>query len=292
MSREVSKAVFPVAGLGSRFLPATKASPKEMLPIVDKPIIQFAVEEAIDAGITEMVFVTGRTKRAIEDHFDRSVEMELELEQRGKTQLLEELRAILPPHVNCIYIRQAKPLGLGHAVLCARPAIGDHPFAVILPDDLIRNNGRGCVGQMVDAYQNVGGSLLAVQQVERELTDQYGIVSAESPNQRLSRIHGIVEKPAPADAPSTLGVVGRYLLTPEIFDYLETQSRGAGDEIQLTDAIGRMLDSQAVYAYQFEGKRFDCGSKIGFLEATLDVALSRDDLGPELRKILAGLNPR
>jgi UTP--glucose-1-phosphate uridylyltransferase len=285
----VRKAVFPVAGLGTRFLPATKASPKEMLPVVDKPIIQYAVEEAIAAGITDLIFVTGRTKRAIEDHFDRSPELELELAQRGRTQMLEQVRAMLPDGVNCIYIRQAEPLGLGHAVLCARPVVGNEPFAVVLPDDLIHDPGQGCVAQLSEQFARTGASLVAVEDVPADATDKYGIVSVDDASQRLSRMRGIVEKPAPAAAPSTLGVVGRYLLTPAIFEHLVHTPRGAGGEIQLTDAIASLLQHEPVDAFRFRGRRFDCGSKLGFLEATLCLALEHEDLRGPLRAILRAL---
>ena len=289
MIPRVRKAVFPVAGLGTRFLPATKASPKEMLPVVDKPIIQYAAEEAIAAGITDLIFVTGRTKRAIEDHFDRSPELEFELEQRGRGEMLEQVRAMLPDGVHCIYIRQAEPLGLGHAVLCARPVVGDEPFAVVLPDDLIHHPAQGCVAQLVEQFASTGASLVAVEDVPADATDKYGIVSVDDPAQRLSRMRGIVEKPTPAVAPSTLGVVGRYLLTPAIFEHLERTPRGTGGEIQLTDAIASLLESEPVDAFRFHGQRFDCGNKLGFLEATLRLALEREDLGGPLRAILRTL---
>ena len=279
MTQPVRKAVFPVAGLGTRFLPATKASPKEMLPVVDKPLIQYAAEEAVAAGITDLIFVTGRTKRAIEDHFDRSVELETELGQRGKTQMLEMAARVLPAGVNCIYIRQAEPLGLGHAVLCARPAVGHEPFAVLLPDDLISNHGAGCTEQLVRAHRRTGRSILAVQQVAAEDTDKYGIVRSLDAGEALTRIDAIVEKPAPADAPSDLGVVGRYVLTASIFDHLERTERGAGGEIQLTDGIASLLGDEDVYAFAFEGTRYDCGSKHGFLEATVELALEHPEVG-------------
>ncbi len=283
----INKAVFPVAGLGTRFLPATKANPKEMLPIVDKPLIQYAVEEAVEAGITQMIFITGRNKRSIPDHFDKAYELEAELEERGKNQLLEIVRSIIPDHVTCIYIRQAVTLGLGHAVLCARPVVGNEPFAVLLADDLMHNpDGRGCTGQMVDAFNTHGSSLLAVQTVAPEHTDRYGIVDAESWQPRLSRVRDIVEKPAPADAPSTLGVVGRYILTPRIFDRLEETPRGAGGEIQLTDAIAMLLKEEEVLAYEFEGKRYDCGDKLGYLKATVEFGLQHEELGDGFRDYL------
>lgn len=290
MSARVTKAVFPVAGLGTRFLPATKASPKEMLPVVDKPIIQYAVEEAVEAGIRDLVFVTGRTKRAIEDHFDRSPELEWELGQRGKIEVLDAVRSILPAEVNCVYIRQAEPLGLGHAVLCARPAVGDNPFAVILPDDLIYHPSQGCVAQMVEVFESSGSSLIAVEDVDPAETDKYGIVEVPNPGERAPAITGIVEKPAPADAPSNLGVVGRYLLTPRIFDFLANQRTGAGGEIQLTDSIARLLEVETVQAYRFDGRRYDCGDKLGFLEATVRIALEREDLGADFRRVLAQID--
>ena len=287
MSVAVRKAVFPVAGLGTRFLPATKASPKEMLPVVDKPLIQYAVEEAVAAGITELIFITGRTKRSIEDHFDRSVELETELDARGKRAILDEVRGILPPGVTCVYIRQAEPLGLGHAVLCARPAVGGEPFAVLLPDDLIDNDGMGCVAQMIVAHRRTGRSILAVEAVAADATEKYGIVSAVDTTEALTRITAIIEKPEPAAAPSNLGVVGRYVLTPSIFDHLERTERGAGGEIQLTDGIASLLGEEDVYAYAFEGTRFDCGSKAGFLRATVELALKHPRVGADFRGYLA-----
>jgi len=289
MNHQVRKAVFPVAGLGTRFLPATKASPKEMLPVVDKPVIPYAVAEAIDAGITEMIFVTGRTKRAIEDHFDRSPELEIELAQRGREELLDMLRSMLPTNVSCLYIRQPEPLGLGHAVLCALPAVGDEPFAVVLPDDLIHHPSRGCLAQMIDEFDDTCSAVLAVQDVPADATDQYGIISADEPSRQLSRVRAIVEKPPPQDAPSTLAVVGRYLLPPAIFEHLLRTPRGAGGEIQLTDAISALLQDSKVNAFRFEGRRFDCGSKIGFLEATVPLALERDDLKEPFRAVLGTL---
>ena len=276
-----------MAGLGTRFLPVTKASPKEMLPVVDKPIIQYAAEEAIAAGITELIFITGRTKRAIEDHFDRSVELEAELEARGKTRWLEALRQMIPDGVSCIYIRQPEPRGLGHAVLCAKPAVGDEPFAVILPDDMIDDGGRGCLAQMVDEFDGAGCSLVAVESVPRDQTDRYGIVSASGDDQRSPQVEGIVEKPAPADAPSNLAVVGRYILTPAIFTELEDTAAGSGGEIQLTDAIAGLLRSETVRAFRFEGRRYDCGSKLGFLEATLAYAAKHPEIGERFRRLLS-----
>jgi UTP--glucose-1-phosphate uridylyltransferase len=251
-----------------------------MLPVVDKPLIQYAVEEAVTAGVKDLIFVTGRSKRSIEDHFDKSVELEAELESRGKTGLLEAVRGILPPDVTCLYIRQAEPLGLGHAVLCARPAVGDEPFAVILPDDLIDDGDRGCLSQMAEAFERDAHSLVAVEQVSRENTERYGVVSlrdgaAEGP---VCPMTGIVEKPRPELAPSNLGVVGRYVLVPEIFDVLESTPRGAGGEIQLTDAIARIVETGRVSAFRFAGKRYDCGSKVGFLEATVELALKHPEV--------------
>ena len=279
MPKPIRSAVFPVAGRGTRFLPVTKASPKEMLPIVDKPLIQYAVEEALDAGVTKLVFVTGSSKRAIEDHFDTDAELERVLTESGKTDLLQSIRSIVPDGVSCIYIRQGEPLGLGHAVLCARPAVGDEPFFVHLADDLILSD-TGCLAQMSSQYDEHGGSVIAVETVPHEDTQRYGIVAVDDDN----RITEIVEKPAPEDAPSDSAVVGRYLLAPDIFDKLETTERGAGGEIQLTDAIADLLDESAVYAYAFEGTRYDCGSKLGYLKATLAYGLSRPDTGPALRK--------
>lgn len=282
MKQKLRKAVFPVAGLGTRFLPATKALPKEMLPVVDKPLIQYAVEEAVEAGIDHLVFVTGHTKKAIEDHFDRSPELEAALETRGRDEQLERVRGILPSRATCLYIRQPAPLGLGHAVLCARPAIGDEPFAVILPDDLVVCDGPGCIAQMARRFESTGSSLVAVESVPREETDRYGIVSLASPDEGGGPIRGIVEKPAPAEAPSTLGVVGRYVLTPGIFDALENTAAGAGGEIQLTDAISALLEREPAGAFPFGGTRYDCGSKGGFLAANITLALRR----PELRAIV------
>ncbi len=287
MTKPLTKAVFPVAGLGTRFLPATKASPKEMLPVVDKPIIQYAVEEAVAAGIKDLIFVTGRTKRSIEDHFDKAVELEAELEARGKAQLLDSVRSIVPDDVSCIYIRQSEPLGLGHAVLCAKPAIGNEPFAVILPDDLIDNDaGKGCIAQMVDGFAAHQCSILAVQKVNKEDTEKYGIVSVSDDDEAMSQIKSIVEKPPPSEAPSTLAVVGRYVLTPGVLDELERTGRGAGGEIQLTDAIASLVAKETVMSLQFAGDRFDCGSKLGFLQATVELALKHPDIGESFRAYL------
>ena len=270
--KPVRKAVFPVAGLGTRFLPATKAMPKEMLPIVDKPLIQYAVEEAAAAGITQMIFVTGRSKRSIADHFDRAPELEAELAAKGKYELLEVVRNISPETESFVYTRQAEPLGLGHAVLCAESIVGSEPFAVILADDLI-DADRSVVGQLADARAaRGGGNVVAVEDVPRAETNRYGIVSSEPIDGRTSRMSHIVEKPAPDEAPSTLAVVGRYVLEPEIFGHLRTIPRGAGGEIQLTDAIAGMLSSDTTFAYRYEGRRFDCGSKEGFVAATVHFA--------------------
>ena len=273
--KKIHKAVFPVNGMGTRFLPATKAMPKEMLPVVDMPLIQYAVTEAAAAGITEMIFVTGRNKRAIEDHFDFNAELERELEEKGKNQLLDMVRSIVPAGVNCVYIRQPKALGLGHAVLCAKPAVGDDPFAVLLPDDLV-DSKRSCIGQLMDVRQvNGGGSVLAVQDVAPEDTNKYGIVSVYDASLQTSRMRGIVEKPDPKVAPSRMAVIGRYVFEPEIFDYLEKVTVGVGGEIQLTDAIASSLIDVKTFAHRFEGIRFDCGSKQGFLDATIHFARKR-----------------
>jgi len=281
----IRTAVFPVAGRGTRFLPATKASPKEMLPIVDKPLIQYAVEEAVQAGATKLVFVTGSSKRAIEDHFDTDPELERALTESGKDELLEMVRNTLPPGVDCVFIRQGVPHGLGHAVLCARPAVGDEPFFVHLADDLI-DAEVPCLKQMAAEYADHGGSVLAVQEVPRDKTSSYGIVAVEEEAPGRQRIRQMVEKPAPEEAPSTLAVVGRYLLEPVVFEKLETTGRGAGGEIQLTDAIAAMLDTNPVYAYTFEGTRYDCGSKLGYLEATVELALKHPTLGGPFREYL------
>ena len=284
----IRAAVFPVAGRGTRFLPATKASPKEMLPIVDKPLIQYAAEEALSAGARTLVFITGSSKRAIEDHFDSDHELEAALAAQGKQDLLDSLRGILPAEANCVYIRQPAPLGLGHAVLCARPVVGHEPFFVHLADDLI-DASVPCLKQMADVYAERQASVLGVQEVPRNQTDSYGIVAVGASEGRLSRLKSIVEKPKPAVAPSTLAVVGRYVLTPRVFEKLETTERGAGGEIQLTDAIAALLADEAVYAYQFEGKRYDCGSKLGYLQATVEYALNHSALGREFEKYLLAL---
>jgi UTP--glucose-1-phosphate uridylyltransferase len=285
--QKITKAVFPVAGLGTRFLPATKASPKEMLPIVDKPLIQYAVEEAVAAGITDLIFITGRGKRAIEDHFDKAYELEAELQAHGKNKLLKEVRGLLPDGVTCAYIRQAEALGLGHAVMCARHMVGDEPFAVILADDLI-DAQVPVMKQMAQVHAKHGGSVIAVQDVPRADTALYGIVSAEPMSPGLSRMSAIVEKPKAEEAPSTLGVVGRYILSPRIFHFLENLRPGAGREIQLTDAIGRLLREESVVAYEFQGRRYDCGSKLGYLQATVIYALKHPELADDFRAFLDG----
>jgi len=289
LSSTIRYAVFPVAGKGTRFLPATKASPKEMLPVVDKPLIQYAVEEAIQAGANNLVFITGRNKRAIEDHFDTDPELELLLASKDKEALLEMVRNTVPPHVNCIYVRQGEPLGLGHAVLCARPVVGDRPFFVHLADDLI-DAEEACLGQMARVFDAHGGSVLGVEEVPADQTRQYGIIDAEPAQGGLRRLRGIVEKPRPEDAPSNLAVVGRYILTPRIFDLLEDTGAGAGGEIQLTDAIARLLREEPVYGYEFEGLRFDCGSKLGYLEATVHYGLKHPELGADFRAHLQSLS--
>ena len=287
----VKKAVFPVAGLGTRFLPATKASPKEMLTVVDKPIIQYAVEEAYAAGVRHMVFVTGRSKRAIEDHFDTAYELENELEAAGKQALLEVVRSVAPDDMACSYVRQPRSLGLGHAVLCAAPLINQEPFAVLLADDLMVGPDAGLpvLAQMAAAFEKLGRSLLAVQEVPPEQVKRYGIVAGDPAGERMLRVQRIVEKPKPEDAPSRLGVAGRYILTPRIFDELRNQTPGAGGEIQLTDAIARLMEHEAVYAYAYEGKRYDCGSKEGFLEATVELGLKHPQIGAPFRDYLRGL---
>ncbi len=289
MTRPITAAVFPVAGRGTRFLPATKASPKEMLPIVDKPLIQYAVEEAIEAGVTRLVFVTGSTKRAIADHFDIDTELEQALTRAGKNDLLRSIQGIVPKGVTCIYIRQGEPLGLGHAVLCARPAVGNEPFFVHLADDLIKG-APGCLTQMANEYREHGGSVVAVETVPPENTSSYGIVAVDAADR--NRVTRIVEKPAPAEAPSNSAVVGRYLLMPEIFDKLENTGKGAGGEIQLTDGIADLMDDQPVYAYSFDGIRYDCGSKLGYLQATLAYGLEHPDTGTEFREQVLALADR
>jgi UTP--glucose-1-phosphate uridylyltransferase len=280
-AKKITKAVFPVAGLGTRFLPATKASPKEMLPVVDKPLIQYAVEEALAAGARRLVFITGASKRAIEDHFDSDQELENLLKSQGKSELVKQLHSVLPSYATCIYIRQPAPLGLGHAVLCARPAVGNEPFFVHLADDLITAE-PGCLSQMAEVYSAKRASVIGCEVVPRSETDKYGIVEVEARG-TTARIRSIVEKPKPAEAPSNLAVVGRYLLSPAIFDHLERIGKGAGGEIQLTDGIARLLQEEAVYAHRFSGQRFDCGSKLGYLQATVAYALAHPQLGSEFR---------
>ena len=286
--KPVRKAVFPVAGLGSRFLPATKAQPKEMLPIVDKPLIQYAVEEAVAAGITEMVFITGRNKRAIEDHFDKAYELEAELEAAGKAELLELVRRVIPKNVNCIYIRQSAPLGLGHAVLCARPVIGDEPFAVLLADDFMDTSPGvlPVLAQMTAITEYENCSVLAVQDVARESTRQYGIVASTPYRESLELVSAIVEKPLPDVAPSTLAVVGRYVLSPNIFGYLENLGAGTGGEIQLTDGIAALIASERVLAYRYAGQRYDCGSKLGYLKAMTAMGLKHPETAAAYRQFL------
>ena len=287
----VRKAVFPVAGLGTRFLPATKASPKEMLPVVDKPLIQYAVEEAYAAGIRHMIFVTGRSKRAIEDHFDTAYELENELETAGKHELLKLVRSVMPDDMDCAFVRQPRSLGLGHAVLCAEPLVGNEPFAVLLADDLMVGppDGEPVLAQMAAAFRQQGRSMLAVQEVPAEQVNRYGIVAGEPAGGPLMRIQRIVEKPSPDKAPSRMGVAGRYILTPAIFEEIRNQPKGAGGEIQLTDAIERLMGHQAVYAFQYAGKRYDCGSKEGFLEATVELALQHPQVGASFRTYLQAL---
>jgi len=286
--KKITKAVFPVAGMGSRFLPATKASPKEMMPVVDKPLIQYAVEEAVAAGITDMVFITGRNKRAIEDHFDKAYELEAELAMRGKEELLRVVREVIPAHINCIYIRQTDPLGLGHAVLCAQPVVQDEPFAVILADDLI-DGDPPIVSQMAEVFRRHQCSILGVQNVPREQTASYGIVDTTPLDQDLEQVKSIVEKPKPEVAPSTLAVVGRYILTPRIFHHLEKVQAGAGGEIQLTDGIAALMREERMLAYRFSGTRYDCGSKLGYLQATVALGLRHPEVCGEFAAYLDSL---
>ena len=288
----ISKAVFPVAGLGTRFLPATKAQPKEMLPVVDKPLVQYAVEEAYEAGIRHMIFVTGRNKRAIEDHFDTAYELETELEVSQKNDLLALVRSIKPDDMDCTYVRQPRSLGLGHAVLCAQSLVGDDAFAVLLADDLMvgEDGGPSVLKQMVERFLQVQTSLLAVQEVPLEHVNRYGIVAGDAAGDRLTKVTRMVEKPKPADAPSRMGVAGRYVLTPAVFERIRNQDRGAGGEIQLTDGIAALIQTEGVHALQYQGRRYDCGSKQGFLEATVELALKHPEVGPGFRKYLQGLS--
>ncbi len=285
----IRTAVFPVAGRGTRFLPATKASPKEMLPVVDKPLIQYAVEEALAAGARRLVFVTGASKRAIEDHFDSDQELEHMLEAQGKSDLLNQLRSVLPSYASCIYIRQPAPLGLGHAVLCAQPAVGAEPFFVHLADDLIKSE-VACLAQMAEVYAAKNASVLGVELVPHRDTEKYGIVAVEADRSATSRVKSIVEKPKPEKAQSNIAVVGRYVLAPAIFEHLERIGRGAGGEIQLTDGIAALMGEEAVYAYRFSGKRYDCGSKLGYLQATVEYALGHPSLGKGFKQYLKGLD--
>jgi UTP--glucose-1-phosphate uridylyltransferase len=283
--RCIRKAVFPVAGMGTRFLPATKASPKEMLTVVDKPLIQYAVEEAVAAGITDMIFVTGRSKRAIEDHFDKAYELETELERKGKLELLKLVRDLLPKNINCIYVRQAEALGLGHAVLCAKDIVGNEPFAVLLADDLL-DGAQPVLKQMTETYDYYRCSVLGVEEVSPEDTGSYGIVAAKPIAERLEQISRIVEKPKPAEAPSNLAVVGRYILTPRIFHHLEQVKPGAGGEIQLTDGIAALMKEEQLLAYRYDGVRYDCGSKLGYLHATMAFGLRHSEIGADFRKLM------
>jgi UTP--glucose-1-phosphate uridylyltransferase len=289
MHAPVSKAVFPVAGLGTRFLPATKAQPKEMLPVVDKPLIQYAVEEAYEAGIRHMIFVTGRNKRAIEDHFDTAYELETELESAGKQALLDLVRSVQPADMLCSYVRQPRALGLGHAVLCAEHLVGHEPFAVLLADDLMTGpaGGPGVLRQMVDVFERTGGSVLAVQEVPLEQVHRYGIVAGTRLPDGLTDVHQMVEKPPAAQAPSRLAVAGRYVLTPGVFDRIRQGGRGAGGEIQLTDGIAGLIGTEKIYAYPYQGKRYDCGSKLGFLQATVELALHHPEVGAEFKAYMA-----
>jgi UTP--glucose-1-phosphate uridylyltransferase len=292
--RKITKCVFPVAGMGTRFLPATKANPKEMLPVVDKPLVQYAAEEAVAAGIDTLIFVTGRNKRSIPDHFDKNYELESELEARGKDALLKKVHDILPPEITCVYLRQTDALGLGHAVKCAHPVVGDEPFAVILADDLVHcsnedGNGRNSLRQMIDIYNEKQGSVLGVERVPHEETYKYGVVGGNELRAGLWETREIVEKPAPEDAPSNVSVVGRYILTPGIFDKIDEAGTGVGGEYQLTDAIALLMKEEPIFAYEFSGKRYDCGSKLGYLEATVEYGLRHEELGEDFRSYLRDL---
>jgi len=287
--KAIKKAVFPVAGLGTRFLPATKANPKEMLPVVDKPLIQYAVEEAMQSGITELIFVTGRNKRSIEDHFDKNVELEASLMASNKSLLLESIRSIIPSHVKCIYTRQSEPLGLGHAVLQAKTIINDEPFAVLLADDLT-DAKTPVLKQLISQHQKEQASVIAIEDIPKDKTVQYGIVDVSISKDNLYKINSIVEKPQPKDAPSTLGVIGRYVFNPEIFDCLEKIKPGKGGEIQLTDAIQMLLSQQSIFAYQFEGKRYDCGDKLGFMKANIEFSKRHPEIGKEFIEFLKSIS--
>ena len=284
--KKIRKAIFPVAGLGTRFLPATKANPKEMLPIVDKPLIQYAAEEAVNAGIEELVFIIGRTKRSIPDHFDKAYELEAELEANGKTRMLELVQNILPASVSCIYLRQSEALGLGHAVLCSRPVVGNEPFAVILADDLIDSEPDGCLKQMIEIYEREQSGVIGVEKVPQEMISRYGVISGDEVSDGLWRVSGIVEKPKAEEAPSDIGVVGRYVLDASIFDCIEETSRGAGGEIQLTDALARQIEKRSLYAYEFSGTRYDCGNKMGYLRATVEYGMKHGEVGEEFTEFL------
>ena len=284
--KKVRKAVFPVAGLGTRFLPATKANPKEMLPIVDKPLIQYASEKAVNAGIDTLIFIIGRNKRAIPDHFDKAYELESELEASGKLDRLAEVQHILPPEISCIYIRQSEALGLGHAVLCSKSVVGDEPFAIILADDLIDGGDKSCLRQMVEVYEKEQSGVIGVQKVPLEDVKNYGVVAGQNTKDRLWKLSGLVEKPKPEDAPSNVAVVGRYILESSIFEMLEETQPGSGGEIQLTDAIAKQLQQESVYAYEFEGRRYDCGSKLGYLQATLEYGLKHPEVGAAFKAYL------
>ncbi len=287
--KRIRKAVFPVAGMGTRFLPATKANPKEMLPVVDKPLIQYAAEEAVMAGLDTLVFITGRHKRSIEDHFDKAYELETELLADGKDTMLELVQNVLPSDVKCIFIRQSEPLGLGHAVLCAEPVVGDEPFAVILADDLIDDGASGCLAQMIDVYEKEHCGVVGVQEVKKEEVKSYGVISGKKVQDSLWDVDTFVEKPDPEDAPSNVAVVGRYLLEPSIFDILEKTGEGAGGEIQLTDALAKQATTEKLLAYKFEGKRYDCGSKLGYLEATVELAMKHKSVGKQFAEYLKQL---
>ena len=287
--KTIRKAVFPVAGMGTRFLPATKANPKEMLPVVDKPLIQYAAEEAVMAGIDTLVFITGRHKRSIEDHFDKAYELETELQADGKETMLNIVQNILPKDVKCIYIRQSEPLGLGHAVMCAEPVVGTEPFAVILADDLIDDDASGCLSQMIDVYEKNQCGVVGVQEVRKEEVKSYGVISGSKVQDKLWDVDNIVEKPDPEDAPSNVAVVGRYLIEPSIFNILKHTGEGAGGEIQLTDALAKQAKAEKLLAYKFDGKRYDCGNKLGYLEATVELAMKHPSVGKRFSKYLKQL---